>query len=137
MQANPSLPVMLPSATKHSYGTYCCTLLCCCSIEEAGSCGEDETADTLELKDRNPSFQHILTHWPTDVAGSHIWDESVRLEVKETKIPEHELNRKRSKLLVPGSRLELGEEEISHIPLLLIQQPGCSGEWITCVRDKN
>ena len=79
------------------------------------------------MKDNAPSFEHVLTHWPADVAGSHTWDESVRLEVKETKIPEQELNRRRSGLLVPGSRLELSEDKISHVPLLLIQQPGCSG----------
>ena len=48
--------------------------------------------------------------------------------MKETEIPEQEFNRKRSELLVPGSQLDLSEEEISHIPLLLIQQPGCLGE---------
>ena len=86
---------------------------------------EDEAENTLDTKSKKPCFEDILTHWPTDVAGSHIWDEQVRTEVKEAKIPEHELNRKRSELLVPGSRLALSEEEISHIPLLLVQLPGC------------
>ena len=79
------------------------------------------------MKEKQPSFEHLLAHWPTDVASSHVWDEKVRLEVKETKISEQELNQKRSELLVPGSQLKLSEDEISHIPLLLIQQPGCSG----------
>lgn len=92
--------------------------------EEAFS-NEDEAENTLDTKNKKPCFEDILTHWPTDVAGSHIWDEQVRTEVKEAKIPEHELNRKRSELLVPGSRLALSEEEISHIPLLLVQLPGC------------
>ena len=87
----------------------------------------DEAVNTLE-KTKPAPFEQILSHWPNDVANSPIWDASVRFDVKESKIPEQELNRKRSELLVPGSRLKLSENEISHIPLLLIQQPGCSGE---------
>ena len=101
--------------------------------EESVSCDEDEVVSKVKVKDKKPSFEHLLSHWPTDVAGSYIWDETVRREVKETKIPEQEFNRKRSELLVPGSQLNLSEEEISHIPLLLIQQPGCLGECMGLV----
>jgi len=73
------------------------------------------------------SFEHVISNWPTDVAGSHIWDQAVRREVKETKMTEQELNRKRSELLVPSSQLNLNPDEISHIPVLLVQQPGWSG----------
>ena len=101
--------------------------------EESVSCDEDEAVSKVKVKDKKPSFEHLLSHWPTDVAGSYIWDETVRREVKETKIPEQEFNRKSSELLVPGSQLDLSEEEIPHIPLLLIQQPGCLGECMGLV----
>lgn len=74
-----------------------------------------------------PSLEHVLSNWPSDVAGSHIWDRAVRREVKETKMTEQELNRRRSELLVPSSQLNLNPDTISHIPVLLIQQPGWSG----------
>ena len=80
-----------------------------------------------EAMHKQPSFERVIANWPTNVAASHIWEQSVRREVKETKMPEQELNRKRSELLVPGSQLDLNPDEISHIPLLLIQQPGSSG----------
>ncbi|KAL9980334.1 hypothetical protein ACROYT_G008906 [Oculina patagonica] len=82
---------------------------------------------TSKAEKEKPSFEHVISHWPSDVAGSHIWDQSVRREVKETKVSEQELNRRRSELLVPGSQLDLNPDEISHIPVLLIQQAGCSG----------
>ena len=74
-----------------------------------------------------PSFEHVLGNWPSDVASSHIWDQAVRCEVKETKMTEQELNQKRSELLVPSSQLNLNPDEMSHIPVLLVQQPGWSG----------
>ena len=86
--------------------------------------------DAPEMMTTQESFLDILTNWPTDVAGSLVWDEQVRRKVKETKITEHELNRKRSELLLPGSRLTLSENETSHIPLLLVQQPGCLGKYL-------
>ena len=76
---------------------------------------------------KQPSFEDLMANWPTDVAGSHIWEEAVCREVKETKLSEQDLNQKRSALLVPGSQLDLKPDEISHIPLLLIQQPGSPG----------
>ena len=73
------------------------------------------------------SFEHVISNWPSDVAGSHVWDQAVRREVKETKMTEQVLNQKRSELLVPSSQLNLNPDEISHIPVLLVQQPGWSG----------
>ena len=73
------------------------------------------------------SFESVISQWPSSVADSAIWEESIRREVKQSKISEQELNRKRSELPVPGSQLNLSEEEISHIPVLVIQLPGCSG----------
>ena len=108
-----------------------------CFVEDSDSCDETipPSVDLINSTDKavsktekkKSSFEDILTHWPADVAGSHIWDQSVRREVKETKMSEQELNRRRSELLVPSSHLDLNPDEISHIPVLLIQQPGCSG----------
>lgn len=54
---------------------------------------------------------------------SPIWQPSVRSEVKQMKLSEQELNRKRSKNLVPGTPLDLGDDEC-RVPVLLIQNPG-------------
>ena len=88
----------------------------------------NSTDEGVSKAEKKPSFEDIIIHWPSDMAGSHIWDQSVRREVKETKMSEQELNRRRSELLVPSSQLDLNPDEISHIPVLLIQQPGCSGK---------
>ncbi|XP_059502239.1 ribonucleases P/MRP protein subunit POP1 isoform X1 [Stegostoma tigrinum] len=58
-----------------------------------------------------------------ECAQSQIWDRNARNVVTETKISEQKLNQMRSKLLVPGSHLDLGSQE-SKIPILLVQQPG-------------
>jgi len=88
----------------------------------------NSTDESLSKPEKDmASFEHVISNWPSDVAGSHIWDQAVRQEVKETKMTEQELNRKRSELLVPSSQLDLNPDEISHIPVLLIQQPGWSG----------
>ncbi|XP_063780241.1 ribonucleases P/MRP protein subunit POP1 [Pseudophryne corroboree] len=60
---------------------------------------------------------------PVECAQSLIWSPDVRSHVLDNKIPEQEMNRLRSELLVPGSQLHLGNSE-SKIPVLLIQQPG-------------
>nr|XP_033790437.1 ribonucleases P/MRP protein subunit POP1 isoform X2 [Geotrypetes seraphini] len=60
---------------------------------------------------------------PAECAWSSIWTQTVRNSVTDNKISEQEINRMRSELLVPGSRLDLGTHE-SKIPVLLIQQPG-------------
>lgn len=108
-----------------------------CFTEESDSCDEavsrscelvNSTGEALSRPEKDmPSLEHVLSNWPSDVAGSHIWDRAVRRKVKETKMTEQELNRKRSELLVPSSQLNLNPDEISHIPVLLIQQPGWSG----------
>ncbi|XP_048363390.1 ribonucleases P/MRP protein subunit POP1 isoform X2 [Sphaerodactylus townsendi] len=58
-----------------------------------------------------------------ECAQSFLWDRNVCNSVTENKMPEQNLNSLRSKLLVPGSYLDLGPQE-SKIPILLIQQPG-------------
>ena len=108
-----------------------------CFPEESDSCDEsvprssDLVNSTYEAVCKSGqdmlSFENVISNWPSDVAGSHIWDQVVRREVKETKMTEQELNQKRSELLVPSSQLNLNPDEISRIPVLLIQQPGWSG----------
>ncbi|XP_068093814.1 ribonucleases P/MRP protein subunit POP1 [Hyperolius riggenbachi] len=60
---------------------------------------------------------------PVECAQSLIWSSDIRSHVLENKVTEQEINRLRSELLVPGSKLDLGNKE-SKIPILLIQQPG-------------
>ncbi|XP_033736638.1 ribonucleases P/MRP protein subunit POP1-like [Pecten maximus] len=58
-----------------------------------------------------------------DVSLSAIWDPTVRSNVKETKMTDHQLNKLKSEHLIPGTPLELGQRE-SKIPIILIQNPG-------------
>ncbi|XP_005111375.1 ribonucleases P/MRP protein subunit POP1 [Aplysia californica] len=58
-----------------------------------------------------------------EVSSSPLWDVSVRQTVKSSKMAEKELNKLKGQQLIPGSELDLGDEE-SRIPVLLIQRPG-------------
>ncbi|KAM8966466.1 ribonucleases P/MRP protein subunit POP1 [Pelodytes ibericus] len=58
-----------------------------------------------------------------ECAQSLIWSSDIRAKATDHKISDQEINRLRNELLVPGSRLDLGDKE-SKIPVLLIQQPG-------------
>ncbi|XP_013380528.1 ribonucleases P/MRP protein subunit POP1 [Lingula anatina] len=58
-----------------------------------------------------------------EVSSSPVWSQMVRDEVKFTQLPQSELNRRKGNMLVPGSTLDLGDDE-SRIPLLLVQSPG-------------
>ncbi|XP_073406576.1 ribonucleases P/MRP protein subunit POP1 [Dendrobates tinctorius] len=60
---------------------------------------------------------------PVECTESLIWSSDVRSHVMDNKLSEQDINRLRSSLLVPGSKLEQGNCE-SKIPVLLIQQPG-------------
>ncbi|XP_018411660.1 PREDICTED: ribonucleases P/MRP protein subunit POP1 [Nanorana parkeri] len=60
---------------------------------------------------------------PAECSQSLIWSSDNRFQVTDNKVSEQEINRLRSKLLVPGSRLDLGNKE-SKIPILIIQHPG-------------
>jgi len=65
-----------------------------------------------------------LASWPATLCQSPIWEKNVRDEVKEGKISEAELNKKRSNMLSIGQHLEVAADETSRIPILLIQRPG-------------
>ncbi|XP_061093098.1 ribonucleases P/MRP protein subunit POP1 isoform X2 [Conger conger] len=60
---------------------------------------------------------------PERCCQSALWDQAVRDNVTHNKIPEQELNRMKSSLLVPGSRLQPAPPH-GRVPLLLLQQPG-------------
>ncbi|KAM6457605.1 ribonucleases P/MRP protein subunit POP1 isoform 2-T2 [Liasis olivaceus] len=67
--------------------------------------------------------QLMLEGVSEECAQSFLWDYNVRKSVTDNKMSEQDLNHLRSKLLVPGSHLDLGPQE-SKIPILLVQQPG-------------
>jgi len=66
-------------------------------------------------------LQQILAAWPNDVASSDLWNEQVREELRKKKIPEAQLNVRRSKNLLPGTKLELTDAD-ARIPILLVQR---------------
>ncbi|XP_075682072.1 ribonucleases P/MRP protein subunit POP1 [Rhinoderma darwinii] len=74
-------------------------------------------------EDRDKVRSLTLSGVPVECTESLIWSSDVRAHVMDNKISEQDMNRLRSELLVPGSKLDLGNKE-SKIPVLLIQQPG-------------
>ncbi|XP_061632850.1 ribonucleases P/MRP protein subunit POP1 [Phyllopteryx taeniolatus] len=60
---------------------------------------------------------------PEHCCQSFLWEQSVRNNVTEKKISEQDLNRMRSEVLVPGSRLSPIPPQC-RVPILLVQQPG-------------
>ncbi|XP_006028067.2 ribonucleases P/MRP protein subunit POP1 isoform X1 [Alligator sinensis] len=76
-----------------------------------------------KYQDDEKVAQLTLEGVPVECAHSFIWDQTICKNVTESKLPEQDLNRMRSELLVPGSRLDLGPRE-TKIPILLVQQPG-------------
>lgn len=86
-------------------------------------------------KVKTTNFESVTSALPTAlfddvVASSPLWDAEVREELKVTKLSEQELNVRKSKHLIPGTPLELGDME-SRIPIILIQRPGVSNS-VTC-----
>lgn len=74
---------------------------------------DDKTADTLvkELKQR----------WPAPAARSKLWDSEHRTHLVDSKLKEKQLNDRRGKQPLPGTRLEATPED-SRIPVLVIQR---------------
>ncbi|XP_069579751.1 ribonucleases P/MRP protein subunit POP1 [Brachyistius frenatus] len=60
---------------------------------------------------------------PERCCHSFLWDQSIRDNVTENKISEQELNRMKSEVLVPGSRLSPTPPQ-GQVPILLVHQPG-------------
>ncbi|XP_043972906.1 ribonucleases P/MRP protein subunit POP1 [Gambusia affinis] len=73
--------------------------------------------------DEEKRNQLMLQGVPLQCCQSFLWERSVRENVTDNKISEQELNRMRSELLVPGSRLGPGPQQ-GRVPVLLVHQPG-------------
>ncbi|XP_024122987.1 ribonucleases P/MRP protein subunit POP1 [Oryzias melastigma] len=73
--------------------------------------------------DEEKRRQLMLRGVPELCSQSCLWDQTVRDNVTENKISEQELNRMRSELLVPGSRLSPTPPQ-GRVPVLLVHQPG-------------
>ncbi|XP_034553730.1 ribonucleases P/MRP protein subunit POP1 isoform X2 [Notolabrus celidotus] len=65
----------------------------------------------------------MLKGVPKHCCQSYLWEGWVRDNVTENKISEKELNRLRSEVLVPGSRLSPTPTQ-NRVPVLLVHQPG-------------
>ncbi|XP_063341205.1 ribonucleases P/MRP protein subunit POP1 [Pelmatolapia mariae] len=65
----------------------------------------------------------MLEGVPEPCCQSFIWEQSVRDNVTDNKISEQELNRMRSEVLVPSSRLSPTPLQ-GRVPILLVHQPG-------------
>ncbi|XP_073341197.1 ribonucleases P/MRP protein subunit POP1 [Pagrus major] len=65
----------------------------------------------------------MLRGVPEHCCQSYLWERSVRDNVTDNKISEQELNRMRSEVLVPGSRLSPTPLQ-GRVPILLVHQPG-------------
>ncbi|KAG2178757.1 hypothetical protein INT43_001603, partial [Umbelopsis isabellina] len=66
-------------------------------------------------------MQKYLADWPDDIAKSDIWNESIRQELRNNKIPEKDLNARRNKNLLPGTKLKFTSDD-AKIPILLVQR---------------
>ncbi|XP_054476838.1 ribonucleases P/MRP protein subunit POP1 [Anoplopoma fimbria] len=65
----------------------------------------------------------MLRGVPAHCCQSNLWERSVRENVTDNKISEQELNRMKSEVLVPGSRLSPTPPQ-GRVPILLVHQPG-------------
>ncbi|XP_064409906.1 ribonucleases P/MRP protein subunit POP1 [Latimeria chalumnae] len=79
--------------------------------------------DPTQFQGNHKVRQLTLEGVAVECAQSLIWSQTIRNSVTQNKLSEQELNRLKSELLVPGTRLNLGPQE-SKIPILLLQQPG-------------
>uniref|UniRef100_A0A7N8YC96 POP1 homolog, ribonuclease P/MRP subunit n=1 Tax=Mastacembelus armatus TaxID=205130 RepID=A0A7N8YC96_9TELE len=76
-------------------------------------------AEVDEEKRRELMLQGVPEH----CCQSSLWEQSVRDNVTDNKISEQELNRMRSEVLVPGSKLSPTPPQ-GRVPILLVHQPG-------------
>ncbi|XP_061804782.2 ribonucleases P/MRP protein subunit POP1 [Nerophis lumbriciformis] len=80
-------------------------------------------AKEAEEVDEKKRKEMSLCGVPEHCCQSFLWEQSVRNNVTDNKISEQELNRMRSEVLVPGSRLTPTPLQ-GRIPILLVHQPG-------------
>ncbi|XP_058504584.1 ribonucleases P/MRP protein subunit POP1 [Solea solea] len=76
-----------------------------------------------EEVDEEKRRELMLRGVPKNCCRSFLWEQSVRDNVTDNKISEQELNRMRSEVLVPGSRLSPTPLQ-GRVPVLLVHQPG-------------
>uniref|UniRef100_A0A3P8SDF7 POP1 homolog, ribonuclease P/MRP subunit n=1 Tax=Amphiprion percula TaxID=161767 RepID=A0A3P8SDF7_AMPPE len=81
------------------------------------------TLPTKKVKALPSVKQLMLRGVPAHCCQSFLWEQSVRDNVTDNKISEQELNRMRSEVLVPGSRLSPTPLQ-GRVPILLVHQPG-------------
>ncbi|XP_056142227.1 ribonucleases P/MRP protein subunit POP1 [Lampris incognitus] len=78
-----------------------------------------QTQEVDEERRRELMLQGVPEH----CCQSPLWDQSIRDNVTHNKISEQELNRMKSEVLVPGSRLSPIPLQ-GRVPVLLVHQPG-------------
>ncbi|KAM8870563.1 ribonucleases P/MRP protein subunit POP1 [Spinachia spinachia] len=81
-------------------------------VKQAQEVGEEEEKREL-----------MLRGVPAPCCQSGLWERSVRDNVTDNKLSQKELNRMKSEVLVPGSRLSPTPLQ-GRVPLLLVHQPG-------------
>ncbi|KAF9111129.1 hypothetical protein BGX27_005364 [Mortierella sp. AM989] len=72
---------------------------------------------------QSKSLQNLITHWPSTIAKSSLWDAQERDRLLNSIIPESKLNERRAQNLVPGTKLTPTEAD-SQIPIILVQREG-------------
>uniref|UniRef100_A0A8D3AEU5 POP1 homolog, ribonuclease P/MRP subunit n=1 Tax=Scophthalmus maximus TaxID=52904 RepID=A0A8D3AEU5_SCOMX len=103
----------LPSV-KQTQVSYCivrATCLYCAFLPEVDEAEEEKRRELM------------LRGVPEHCCQSSLWDQSVRDNVTNNKMSEQELNRMKSEVLVPGSRLSSTPPQ-GRVPVLLVHQPG-------------
>uniref|UniRef100_A0A672YGZ5 POP1 homolog, ribonuclease P/MRP subunit n=1 Tax=Sphaeramia orbicularis TaxID=375764 RepID=A0A672YGZ5_9TELE len=84
--------------------------------------GPKAVSSSTHLVDEEKRRELVLSGVSEHCCQSFLWDRSVRDNVIDNKISEQELNRMRSEVLVPGSRLPVPPQ--GRVPVLLVHQPG-------------
>uniref|UniRef100_A0A3Q2PV85 POP1 homolog, ribonuclease P/MRP subunit n=1 Tax=Fundulus heteroclitus TaxID=8078 RepID=A0A3Q2PV85_FUNHE len=86
----------------------------------------------LQEADEEKRRELMLRGVPQPCCQSSLWEQSVRDSVTDNKMSEQELNRMKSEMLVPGSRLSPTPPQ-GRVPILLVHQPGKQvGNELSC-----
>ncbi|KAF9584858.1 hypothetical protein BGW38_004904 [Lunasporangiospora selenospora] len=82
----------------------------------------DPRQSNLPAQEEKEAFE-LLSHWPDSIASSSIWDVQEREGVKASMASIASLDKRRSELLIPGTKLSPTETD-SRIPVMLLQRQG-------------
>uniref|UniRef100_A0A672YHN0 POP1 homolog, ribonuclease P/MRP subunit n=1 Tax=Sphaeramia orbicularis TaxID=375764 RepID=A0A672YHN0_9TELE len=93
-----------------------------CVKQNQSVSGPKAVSSSTHLVDEEKRRELVLSGVSEHCCQSFLWDRSVRDNVIDNKISEQELNRMRSEVLVPGSRLPVPPQ--GRVPVLLVHQPG-------------